>query len=183
MFFESNANFNKGCFKFKTRTLLQTFEMFTSKKFIFCLFLFSSYMMALTVPDFQNINVGAVRCNMSEQFVYKNYSCFAKSFSRNFSTVNIIATAKIPLNNLIVSSLDVILKIYTFHNFQVEPKLLFRYGLIYRDVITFPRMDFCDLTKKVQNNQNLTNRVISSFAKFMSASYPREVHECPYTVL
>lgn len=46
----------------------------------------------------------AVQCNFSEKFVFRNYSCFAKSYSRTISTVNVIATAKMPLYNIFVSS-------------------------------------------------------------------------------
>lgn len=53
--------------------------------------------------DRQSVRMRGVQCNASEKFIYRNYSCYAKSYSRNFSTTNIIATAKMPLNNLRVS--------------------------------------------------------------------------------
>lgn len=56
--------------------------------------------------DFQKIYIKAVKCNGSENFVYKNVSCFAKSYSRSVSTMNIIGTAKKPLNNITVSEIS-----------------------------------------------------------------------------
>lgn len=52
--------------------------------------------------DFQEIYVKAAKCNLSNKFAYQNYSCFAKSYSRTFSTINIIATTRKPLNNIFV---------------------------------------------------------------------------------
>lgn len=49
------------------------------------------------------IYIRGVQCNASEKFIFKNYSCFAKSYSRTISTINVVATAKIPLDQLFVS--------------------------------------------------------------------------------
>lgn len=46
-----------------------------------------------------SIYVNAVRCNFSEKFVYENNSCFAKSYNRSFSGVNILTTFKTPMVN------------------------------------------------------------------------------------
>lgn len=53
--------------------------------------------------DIQSVWMRGVQCNASEKFIYKNYSCYAKSYSRNISTTHFIATTKVPLNNLRVS--------------------------------------------------------------------------------
>lgn len=68
------------------------------------------------------------------------------------------------------------------HNEQFEAKLLFRYGLVYRDVIRAPKIDVCAVTRKIQNDQDLANRVIFSAFNFIRDSYPEMIHECPYTV-
>lgn len=68
------------------------------------------------------------------------------------------------------------------YNLQVDLKILFRYGTIYREVVTMPKIDFCDATKKHHTNQPLANRLTSVFMTYIKASYPREVHECPYYV-
>lgn len=60
------------------------------------------------------------------------------------------------------------------YNLQVDLKILFRYGTIYRDVVTMPKIDFCDATKKHHTNQPLANRLTSVFMTYIKASYPRE---------
>lgn len=47
--------------------------------------------------DFQKANLKSLQCNFSVEFVYPNYSCFAKSYSRTVSTMNIDLTLKKPL--------------------------------------------------------------------------------------
>lgn len=49
------------------------------------------------------IYIRAVQCNASEMFVVNNFSCFAKSYSRTISTVNVAITLKRPLSNIHVS--------------------------------------------------------------------------------
>lgn len=74
----------------------------------FCLLLCPSFLMAAEKSEFQKIHFSALRCNASEKFIYKNYSCFTKSYSRTYSTINIIGTTKFPLHNMFVrnSKLD-----------------------------------------------------------------------------
>lgn len=43
--------------------------------------------------DVQTITVTSAKCNASSSFVY-NITCFAKSYSRNHSTLNVIAIFK-----------------------------------------------------------------------------------------
>lgn len=53
--------------------------------------------------EFQSIYVKAVQCNFSEGVFYKNHSCFAKSYNRSFSTINVYALAIRPMENFLVS--------------------------------------------------------------------------------
>lgn len=147
-----------------------------------CVVFCSSFLVASKVAEFQNLYIAAVRCNMSEQFTHKNYSCFAKSYSRTFSTLNIITTTKMPLHNIFVSHSIQFKPVHWIHNVQVDAKLLFRYGLVYRDVIRAPRIDVCEMTRRIQDKQDLANRVIFSAFKFIKDSYPEMIHECPYNV-
>lgn len=59
-------------------------------------------------PEVQSIYIKGVLCNASEKFIYKNLSCFSKSYNRSFSTLNVIGTTKLPLNNLHVSTIEII---------------------------------------------------------------------------
>lgn len=65
---------------------------------------------------------------------------------------------------------------------QGEGKLLFRYGLVYREVLSTPRIDVCEVVKQILTKQDLTNRIIFALAKFIKDSYPQLIHECPYNV-
>lgn len=68
----------------------------------FCFVICSPLLLAAKLGEYQEIYLAAARCNGSEKFIYPNYSCYAKSYSRNFSTVNIIWTTKMPLYNIFV---------------------------------------------------------------------------------
>lgn len=68
----------------------------------FCLLFYPTFLVTAEKSEFQKIHFAALRCNASEKFIYKNYSCFSKSYSRTFSTINIIGTTKFPLHNIFV---------------------------------------------------------------------------------
>lgn len=44
-----------------------------------------------------------VRCNASEKYIHSNLTCFAKSYSRTFSGLNLYYTLKVPLYEIYVS--------------------------------------------------------------------------------
>lgn len=136
------------------------------------------------VSEFQTIYVGAVRCNLSEKFYYKNYSCFAKSYSRNFSTLNFIATSKMPLYNIFVSywNKNIIQKKYLIYNEQAEIKILFKYGLVYRDVMASPKVDVCEVNRQLLRSENPFNRFVFSIFTYIKDSYPQMIRECPHHV-
>lgn len=50
----------------------------------------------------QKVYIKAVQCNGSSQYIYNNWTCFAKSYSRQLSTVNIRATLKKPMSDFFV---------------------------------------------------------------------------------
>lgn len=53
--------------------------------------------------DEQEVKILSVRCNSSATFVHQNVSCFAKSYSRSISTVNVDAIFKLPVTDIYVS--------------------------------------------------------------------------------
>lgn len=53
-------------------------------------------------PGFQ-IYVKNIHCNVSEKYIHKNLTCFAKSYSRNVSTITVSAFSKQPINSVFVS--------------------------------------------------------------------------------
>lgn len=67
------------------------------KTFIIVLFFVATVQSDEKKP-LNSIYVNAVRCNFSEKYIYKNVSCFAKSFSRTCSTINVHATFKKQMN-------------------------------------------------------------------------------------
>lgn len=62
-------------------------------------------LIALSIAeDFQKVYIKSVRCNCSEKHVFANYSCFAKSYSRVRSTVNIYIVNRVATSDLNVRS-------------------------------------------------------------------------------
>lgn len=67
-----------------------------------------SFSVFLVIASMQNFDVNShtsmrsVRCSINETFVLKNYSCFAKSYSRNVSTMNVRVYFKKPLKRFFV---------------------------------------------------------------------------------
>lgn len=91
-------------FEPKVPFLFQQFTMYQLKVFLLFVIICFTFLLANKIDEFQKLYVAAVRCNMSEKFVYSNYSCFAKSYSRTVSTVNAIGTTKTPLYNIFVET-------------------------------------------------------------------------------
>ncbi|CRL05113.1 CLUMA_CG018031, isoform A [Clunio marinus] len=105
-----------------------------------------------TNDEIQTIYVKAVRCNFSEDYFYQNYSCYAKSYNRSFSTVNILSTVK-PVN---------IDKVY------LNWKLFFKYGVIYREVMYLSRIDYCQACKF-----GTSNKILKQIFSMMRDSDPK----------
>lgn len=64
---------------------------------------FPASLLAVNAKDYKSIYFKSLRCNASEKIVFQNYSCFAKSYNRDVSTLNMIVTTKYPLFNMTVS--------------------------------------------------------------------------------
>lgn len=47
--------------------------------------------------DAHKVYISATVCNISEKFFYKNFSCFAKSYSRTYSASFMYMVAKAPI--------------------------------------------------------------------------------------
>lgn len=125
----------------------------------------------------QTFYVKSVRCNISESFAFPNTSCYPKSYSRNFSTVNIIVTLKHPMHVVFVSSF-VNISLFKGNNFlKVEIRMLFKYGVIYREVMHTPKLSWCGLM-----NRKIENKMIEQVIQVLRDNSPSIIHECPYTV-
>lgn len=74
----------------------------TMWKVLFLVLYFSSVVRSDQKKPLNSIYVNAVRCNYSEKYVYKNVSCFAKSYSRTFSSINIRAIFKKKMNFYVI---------------------------------------------------------------------------------
>lgn len=65
------------------------------------------------------VYVRGVQCNMSRKFVFPNMTCFAKSYSRTFSGVNVAAFAVKPLYDIQVKISFVMNVVkFIFNNFR-----------------------------------------------------------------
>lgn len=59
-------------------------------------------------------------------------------------------------------------------------KLLFKYGTIYREVLSTPKTDVCTLNKLMKANRTLINRLSLAVAEVIEDTMPGQIHECPY---
>lgn len=154
--------------------------MFEVKLTVFCFFILSSAILAAKMADYKNIYIKSFRCNSSAKFTHQNYTCFAKSYNRTLSTVNGYGLAKFPLYNIHVSIfLDFLVVIFKLQVFGI---LYFKYGMIYRPVITTPKVNICDFNRWLGDIEQSPNKLMASAIKLIKASVPDLIHECPYIV-
>lgn len=60
---------------------------------------------------------------------------------------------------------------------QIEGRLFYKYGVIYREVMHTPRFEWCGIMK--MGNDNI---MIGQLLSIVKDSAPHILHECPYTV-
>lgn len=65
------------------------------------------FFLSINAGEYQSVHLKAVMCNASEQYMYPNFSCFAKALSRNLTTATVWATAKRPLSEIFVSQIQI----------------------------------------------------------------------------
>ncbi|KAL7012779.1 hypothetical protein ACKWTF_015042 [Chironomus riparius] len=94
----------------------------------------------------------------ADEYVYKNWTCFAKNWSRNMSTVNADFTLIKPLYKIFIECI-----------------FFYKYGTIYRQVLKFPKVDYCNLMTLMKDN---------IFAKqiylILKTAAPDLIHDCPF---
>lgn len=78
-------------------------------------------------PDPFTVYVRSVSCKISPMIANPKFSCFAKSYNRTCSIVNILATFRKPVVDFDVSIILKYLNLSTFHSqFRSHPKLFFK---------------------------------------------------------
>lgn len=60
-------------------------------------------------------SIRSVKCSINENFVFQNFSCFAKSYSRTFSTTNVKVYFKEPLNTFFVKLTQRLMTIWAWN--------------------------------------------------------------------
>lgn len=130
--------------------------------------------------DFMKTYVKSCRCNISEKYIHKNVSCFAKSYNRSFSTINMYGLAKRPVPKIFVSNISDICysEIIILKWVQVDIDIQYKYGTIYREVIRSPRIDLC----KLLDEKDFSNKLVSTLLQLVNDTSPGLVHNCPYQV-
>lgn len=145
----------------------------------------SQLLIGSTRAEDQKIYVKGIRCIVSDEYVYKNVSCFAKSYSRTVSTINMVGFTKFPLNFVNVGENTFSMKTfrYLIPALKVEVKLLYKYGTIYREVLHTPVFEWCKFVE--ENSDDRDFKIKSPLALLygiIKDSAPAVVHKCPYTV-
>lgn len=119
----------------------------------------------------------SVKCSINETFVFKNFSCFAKSYSRNVSTMNVKVYFKEPLNQVFVKfERNLARKVLNLYFFQLTGNVYFKYGTIYREVLHSKKKDWC----KSPQGDTSSDPEFRQIVKFFKIGAPETVHECPY---
>lgn len=119
-----------------------------------------------------------VKCNASKMFVH-NHTCFAKSYSRHISTINIDFKFIKPAKRIFVSQISIILKLLQIViSLQMEAMLLFKYGTIHREVMRLQRHNWCAMLEDDQ--KNLMFRALNNV--MVDSGGPECIHDCPYSV-
>lgn len=152
---------------------------------LFSTLLFLASFLAASKNYYKNIHIKSYRCNMSEKFIHKNFSCYARSWSRNFSTANAYFRTKMPLYNITVSYVSFrcnffLTKVRTFN--QAYSIAYFKYGTIYRPVMGTPTVNVCKFSAWLTNNKNAPNNAVVFLIRSIDASFPGLIHKCPYNV-
>src|SRR5690349_17173492 len=57
----------------------------------------------------------------------------------------------------------------------MQATLFYRYGQVYREVLRFPKLDWCQLMSK-----QVHNLIFAHLIEIQSANFPGTIHECPY---
>lgn len=166
---------------------LETSRMSFCKLYHGCAILFIIFTVMLC--EHQKITFKYVRCNGTEEYFF-NLSCYAKSYSRNFSTMNFIIYSKKSVNAAFVSWKIILLNeclgcyfpkwIFSVSNAtrQAEVKLFYKYGTIYREVMHTPVLDWCALM-----DNKFDNKMWATLLQVIKESAGTKIiHSCPYTV-
>lgn len=122
----------------------------------------------------------SARCNFSEKFVYQNFTCYSKSYSWTLSTLNAEIIFKKPLESFTVSvsrTRRPRTNSEAISIAKMQATLFYRYGLIYREVLRMPKMNWCHLM-----SHQAHNLVFKHLIDLQAANFPGTIHECPYKV-
>lgn len=120
----------------------------------------------------------SAKCKVNPEFIYPNYTCLAKPYSRNLSTLTYYLMYRKPLTHLFVRTREHLIRFGLICCLQLHARLQFKYGVIYRDVLFFHHTDLCE---QVANKGNIHPLVKQAIA-FMRSEDPTNVHDCPYAV-
>jgi hypothetical protein len=116
------------------------------------------------------------KCDVNPKFVFLNYSCFAKSYSRLLSTVTLVVYFEQPLYEIYVSFK--LLQDEIQFNFQGEWVGQFKYGTVYREAIHGPKVEICGIMGVTEKE----NALVYHTMKLLNDTAPELAHPCPYTV-
>lgn len=64
---------------------------------------------------------------------------------------------------------------------KFQARLIFKYGVIYREVMHTPWIDWCQMMANY-NDKELITTPLNQMLRLISDSAPSVIHECPYTV-
>lgn len=85
----------------------------------------------------------------------------------NIKAIKVILTERKAMNELI---------------WQITIKFHYKYGVIYREILTTPEFELCTLAHKLNYDRSSINRLTLTVLDILTNSVPGLIHECPYEV-
>lgn len=155
------------------------------KVFAFLVLMLIVKLSSMFKTENQGIYFRGLFCNLSEKYIFPNFSCRAKSFNRSTSTVTALVTAKKPMNDIFVRTFTILKNILHVSIAQLQISFDYKYGNIYRDVLHTPRFDVCQMIKAARDNRLLGELIMNPSDLAPSAfrdNVEQLIHECPYQV-
>lgn len=148
----------------------------------------------------QTVYTKDLRChNVSKEYVFQNFSCYAKSFNRSFSGQNLHLTFKMPMKNISVKCFQLLFTpnfFKIFACFKTIARFSYKYGTIYREVesrqnkvellliylvwlkvLHSPLFKICEIAKEIDGN-----KFVAWLINAINENSPGAIHPCPYNV-
>lgn len=156
------------------------------KLLVILLIIFSNVFSATQKPrSFMNFKIKKFSCKFDKSvidLVYPNFTCYAKSYSRIFSSIYAYMHLQEPLKKFYVRHFDFLKLNYflcaIFLTIKIRGVLSYKYGTITREVIRGPRLEYCAMVA----SKSTAPFIVKTFINMIEKSGNFTFFECPIKV-